>query len=133
MANVARLASAMSWEMMNMKGRIAKIGGRARGNTEVTEEQVSIEYIELTMVHPCTKESTIALIQTNCGVVERASKHADGLLGMDSGKLAEWITTSEMMDGFTVTKKILFGTELLRISHPVLDAQLVHKIKEEID
>ena len=111
-----------------MKG--AKIGGRQRGDTTVVEENVAIEYLEMTSADAADQHwMQTELLRTNHGVVEAASKGAQGLIGMDRAALEQHIVQGEET-GLDIDIRSLVGINYMRISYPQLDAQLVLPKKE---
>ena len=110
-----------------MKGKAAKIGGRARGNTEVVTEKVSIQYHEVTVTNPDTAVSETFLVRSNFGMIEAASENAPGWVG---NPLDAFFESCEECD-FIVESSSLVGINYLRLSLPRLDAQLKHFAPKE--
>lgn len=113
-----------------MKGKAAKIGGRQRGNTEVTEERVRIEYFELKISNPDTMVEEISILRTNFGTVEAASENAPGLVGLDRAGLEAYIVQAEEAN-LEAQLRSLVGINYIRISLPRLDARLKHFTSKE--
>ena len=114
-----------------MKGKKAKVGGRARGSSVVTEEEdVSIEYLELKSTDALNQHwKQVELLRTNYGVVEATSEDAKNLLGADRAQLEAEIVKLEEQ-GLTVTLKRVAGIDRMRLYHPSLDARLILKVEE---
>ena len=114
-----------------MKGKMAKLGGRARvSNAPVEEENVRIEYLELTSTDALDQHwKQIDLLRTNFGVVEATGEDTKHLLGADRAQLEGEIVKLEEQ-GLTVTLKRVAGIDRMRLYYPNLDARLVHKPEE---
>jgi hypothetical protein len=114
-----------------MKGkRPAKLAARGKKGTEVVEEKVAIEYIELTITNPDTDVVETTLLRTNFGTVEAASENAPGLVGLDRAGLERHIVQGEEAK-LLVERKSLVGINYLRLSLPRLDARLKHFAPKE--